>query len=441
MNLDNGLYLEQSLALSMYQIQSLEILAMDTQELRNLLKDEYLENPMFDYHGESGAQPREMMTYQKNYQDAMDDKDKFLSNIPMPEEGKIRRYLLGQLPQHISRQDEELAEYMIDCLDDEGFLTISVDEIAKGAERSPEDVKRMLAILTEMEPHGIFQPDRQHCLMKQMELAGKADSKAYSILQDYYTELLNGKISVITRGMKVTTAEVRKCIEEIAELNPHPLQGFDTGENRYIEPDIIAESEHGVWTIRLNDDWVEDYGISDYYVSMMKTTKDPELLEYFEKKLERARLLIGNIAQRRKTIERVVSQILKNQVEFFNGHGPLLPMTMSGLAEELEISPSTVSRALRGKYLQYPGGTVLLKDLFSTSVSRVQGTEGEVNVSAAMIQQRMKELIQAEDRSHPLSDQAVAELLKTEGIRISRRAVAKYREELGIRSSFDRKAK
>jgi RNA polymerase sigma-54 factor len=440
MNLDNGLYLEQSLSLSMYQIQSLEILAMDTQELRNLLKDEYLENPMFDYHGESGAQPREMMTYQKNYQDAMNDKDKFLSNIPMPEEGKIREYLLGQLPQHTSRQDEKLAEYMIDCLDDEGFLTISVDEIAKGAERSPEDVKRMLAILTEMEPHGIFQADRRHCLMKQMELDGRSDSRAYRILRDYYTELLNGKISVITRGMKVTTAEVRKCIEEIAELNPHPLQGFDIGESHYIEPDIIAEREHGVWTVRLNDDWVEDYGISDYYVSMMQTTKDPELLEYFGKKLERARLLISNIAQRRKTIERVVRQILKSQPGFFEGHGPLLPMTMSELAEQLEISPSTVSRALRGKYLQFPGGTVLLKDLFSVSVSRVQGREGEINISASMIQQRMKELIQTEDRTHPLSDQAIAERLKAEGIRISRRAVAKYREELGIRSSFERKS-
>lgn len=115
-------------------------------------------------------------------------------------------------------------------------------------------------------------------------------------------------------------------------------------------------------------------------------------------------------------------------------------MTMSELAEQLEISPSTVSRALRGKYLQYPGGTVLLKDLFSVSVSRVQGREGEINISASMIQQRMKELIQTEDRTHPLSDQAIAERLKAEGIRISRRAVAKYREELGIRSSFERKS-
>lgn len=438
MNLNYGLFLEQNLSLSMAQIQSLEILSLDTQELRSLLNNEYLENPMLDYHGTSTVASQEMMSYQKNYHDLISDKDKFMSNLPVPERVTIRQYLLSQLPK-LTRQDENLAEYIIDNLEDEGFLSLLPEEIAENSRRTLADVKRILAILEEMEPYGIFQPDRQHCLMKQMEIAGKMHSKAYLILKDHYQELLHGKINVITRSMKISTAEARKCIEEISRLNPHPLQGFNTEESHYIEPDIIAKKEDGVWTIRLNDDWVEDYGISDYYVSMMNTTKDPELLIYFENKLKRARMLINNIVQRRKTIEAVTRQLLIHQSSFFEDGGFLLPLTMSKLAEEMGISTSTVSRAVRGKYLQHPRGTILLKDLFSSSVFRAHGNDVETDASSTMVKKKIQDLIQAEDKTHPISDQTITEKLKQEGLQISRRAVAKYRDELGIRSSFDRK--
>lgn len=433
MNIGNGMYLEQTLTLSMNQIQSLEVLAMDTPELQKLVKDEYLENPMFDYRGDhrSASDP---MTYAKSYREAVENKDQFLSNLPMPEENRLKDYILGQL-QNPREKEEQLAEYLVNCLDDSGFLTISEEEIAKGSGRPVEDVKRMIEKLQELEPYGIFQPDLPHCLMKQLEIAGKKDGNAYRILKDHYAELLNGKISSITRSMKVTTAEVRRCIEEIAELNPYPKQGFQTGSNHYIKPDIIAERENGVWTVRLNDDWVEDYGISDYYLSLMKTTRDPGLRQYFEKKLDHAKLLINNIVQRRKTIEQVTRKLIEYEEEYFEGRGPLRPITMTYLSELLNISPSTVSRALRGKYLQYPGGTVLLRKLFTTSTYKEHSTE----VSAETIQERVRGIISREDKAHPLSDQAIAKKLGADGIAVSRRAVAKYRDALGIQSSFERK--
>ena len=198
-------------------------------------------------------------------------------------------------------------------------------------------------------------------------------------------------------------------------------------------PDIIVHRESGEWYGELNDSWMEDYKINDYYLKMMKESGDEELVSYFKEKLERVRFLMGSIEQRRQTIMGIVDLIIERQKPFLEGKGPLTPMTMRDAAEALGIHPSTVSRAVRGKYLQYPNGSIFMKSLFTASAGKEDG------VSAMGVKQTLKELIEGEDHRKPYSDKDLAELLESRGIHISRRAVAKYREEMGIKGSFERR--
>lgn len=394
MELNYGMSLEQKQQLSQNQIQSLEVLAMDSVELSEFLQDEYLENPLLDYseeHAMPGGREDIGQTYEQppvleqNYDDTAEEEDRRRKDIPMPE----------------------------------------------------AEVSWTLKVLQELEPYGIFAPDLKHSLLKQLEMQGLKNAPVSQVVKEHLQDVADGKISAISRDLKISTAEVRKCIDQIAKLNPRPLREFGGKRNDYVVPDIIFRKDDGKWEIELNDGWVEDYHINDYYLKMMKESTDAQLGAYFQKKLERIRFVMNSIAQRRRTILQISEQILNVQEHFLDGTGFLKPMTMTDVAESLGIHTSTVSRAIKGKYIQYPCGTILMKHLFTASVSAAEGSDA---VGTMQIKELMKELIRNEDKNKPYSDQKLSSLLKERGIEISRRAVAKYREELGIRGSFDRKA-
>lgn len=444
MDLSYGISLEQRQQLCQSQIQSLEVLAMDSVELSNFLQEEYLENPLLDYSGdhdmagnkEDIGQTYEQVPYSgQTYEDTAEEEDRRRKDIPMPEQVDIKTYLLEQIPKGAC--NPELAGFLIDSLDDTGFFTMPLTEVMEKTGAEESEVTWTLKLLRELEPYGIFAPDLTHCLLKQLELQGQKNTPVYKVVESHLCDVAAGKISAISRSLKMTTTEVRRCIEQIAKLNPRPLGDFGASRTDYVVPDIIFRRENGKWEIELNDSWVEDYHINDYYLRMMKEASDAELGAYFRKKLERVRFVMSSITQRRQTMLQISKQILKNQEQFLMGNGCLTPMTMTDVADQIGIHTSTVSRATKGKYIQYPGGTILMKKLFSASVSAGGGEEA---VGSMQIKELMKELIQGEDKKKPYSDQKLAELLKAQGMAISRRAVAKYREELGIRGSFDRRA-
>ena len=186
----------------------------------------------------------------------------------------------------------------------------------------------------------------------------------------------------------------------------------------------------------MNDSWMEDYSISDYYLRLMKETKDQELVEYFKKHYERAKLLLKNIESRRSTILAVADQIVQVQLSYMKNEGELKVLKMANIAEKLNINVSTVSRAIKGKYLQYPAKIEPMRSFFCTHAV-IQSEHGLIN--QMVVKKRIKELIEGERRSHPLSDEQIANLLKEEGIQVSRRAVSKYRKEMGLYSSFERR--
>uniref|UniRef100_UPI0040566D88 RNA polymerase factor sigma-54 n=1 Tax=Agathobacter sp. TaxID=2021311 RepID=UPI0040566D88 len=446
MELQFGIQLEQKQLLSQSQIQSLEILAMDGVELNQFLQNEYLENPLLDYSGGhsvgSGTEEinktyEQNVTYGRNYEEMIEEEDKRRKDIPVQDQDTVRNYLLYQLPRNqFNVAQWTLMEYMIDCLDDTGFFTTPLEEVSDKTGVPVEEVQRIWELLQELEPHGIFAPDLKHCLLRQLEVQGLRGEAVWYVAENHLQDVADGKISNISRKMKLSTVEVRRCIEQIARLNPRPMSEFAIGRSHYVVPDIIFKEEHGKWEAELNDDWVEDYHINDYYLRMMKESKDEELSEYFRIKLERVRFVMNSIAQRRQTMLSISEAVMRRQQAFLQGKAYLQPMTMTDVADEIGIHISTVSRAIKGKYIQYPGGTMVMKNLFSASVTT---TAGDVAVGTMQIKEMIRNLIDGEDKRKPYSDQAIVNYLKEKKIDISRRAVAKYREEMGIKGSFDRK--
>lgn len=447
MELGYEIQLEQKQQLTQSQIQSLEILAMDGVELNQFLQNEYLENPLLDIsgtHGMGSGQEEinktyeQALTYGRNYEEMIEEEDKRRKDIPMQDQDQVRNFLLYQLPgKKFSEEEWKLLEFMVDCLDDTGFFTIPLPEVAEKTSRSVEEVRRALALLQNLEPYGIFAEDLRHCLLKQLEMKQQQGSVLWRVVDEHLQDVADGKISNISRSLKIPTAEVRKCIEQIARLNPRPMSEFRAGKSDFIIPDIIFHKENGKWEVELNDDWVEDYHINDYYLKMMKESRDEELTEYFRMKLERVRFVMNSIAQRRQTVTAVAEAVMRRQQAWLEGRAWLLPMTMSDVANEIGVHTSTVSRAIKGKYIQFPRGTMAMKHMFSASVAASGSTK---NVGSMQVKEMIRELIGSEDRRRPYSDQAIVNILKEKQIGISRRGVAKYREELGIRGSFARKA-
>lgn len=441
-----NLTLEQKQLLSQSQIQSLELLTMCNVELNAFLNKEYMENPLIEHEdagGSIGVSEDFHSYYEKHQQtnegyghaDRSDYKPKEI--VPADQGVSIEDYIKEQLDANrYTSEAWQLIDFLIHNLDDNGFYTMDTEETARIANTSPELVEGCLEDLRQLEPFGIFACDLSSCLLRQLEVMGVEDPSLIAIVTRHLEDVSTGKISNITRELDISSLAVRKYIAFIGTLNPRPLSGFYSGNNAYVVPDIIFTAKGGQWEISLNDNWIGNYHLNDYYLKMIGESKDPQLQEYFRTKLERARFILSSIEQRRKTVLSIAEAVLEWQKDFFEGRRDPRPMTMMEIGETLGIHLSTVSRATSGKYIQYPRGTILMKELFSTAVSA--GEDGEA-VTAAQIKKKLKELIDNEDRRKPYSDQKLVELLAGEGIKLSRRGVAKYRDEMGIKASFERK--
>ena len=435
--LQQNIFQNQQQVLSVDQRQSLQILAYTNQELDAFLTEEYMQNPLLDCKRD--RQSEIIDSLDSHYESASSYRDHYIryededsdrrGDIRAREPSSLRQQLKNQLSiRDYSDEEWKLIDYLIDCLDDKGFFTCSVSEIASACGCSEQIVDKCLRELKSLEPAGIFSKDISECLLRQLEARNETDQVLIRIISDFIPDLLQGNLSSITRSLGITTAKCRSCIQKIGELNPRPIMNTESGQTEYIVPDILIEREHGRWKVTLNDAWMGEYTYNDYYIHMMRTASDPELKDYFKNKLERAKLIITSIERRRNTIIRIVEAVLEYQNEYFANGGSLRPMTMEAIAQQLDISTSTVSRAIKNKYIQYRR-PLLLRDLFSNAVSDAAET------SARLVRSRVSEIIRNEDHAHPLSDDKIAKILKGEGTSISRRTVAKYRQQLGIPDS------
>ena len=428
MNQTYQLLQKQKQILSQQQVQSLNILAMDNIELDLFLQSEYLENPMLEqaeYSRENCADG--------NKSRMENEKDKWNKEIEEPEDLKTHLRLQLQI-HHENIEKTRVKQFMIECVNEDGYFTMPLYDVAKECNVSLEFVQECLGELKQLEPTGVFSENLQEYLILQIKEADLATPELLKMIEEHLEHVAAGNIGAISRELHISTAQVRKYISIISTLSPRPASGFGENKTEYIIPDIIVRKE-GEWEIEINDAWIGDYRLSDYYVKMMRETKDPELKEYFEQKMMKVRLILSNIEQRRKTMIDMMKIILELQKDFFEGKSGLKPMTMSEVAECMGIHVSTVSRAVKGKYLQYPRGILPIRKLFTKKVLK----ESHEDLGAEGIRQKIADLIERENKEKPYSDQAIKELLEQEGVCVSRRVVAKYRDELGIKGSFLRK--
>lgn len=346
----------------------------------------------------------------------------------------LKENLLGQLNWNdYSKRQWKIMSYLVDCLDEKGFFTQDLGELAETSGYGEEELRQCLTVLRELEPVGIFSPNLAECLIKQLEERAVEDETLFLLLREHLADLVSGQIGTISRSLGISTIQVKEYIHLIGSLNPRPLMDIDRSEAAYVVPDILVSRPGGRWTVEINDQWIGEYKYSDYYIRMMEESTDPELTAYFKERLERARFVINCVEQRRKTIIRIVEAIVKRQEDYFQLKGPLTPMSLEDIGADLGIHASTVSRAIKGKYVQYKK-TEPLKALFTTAVAKSGEQDG---VSPEHIKEKIRSIIACEGKK-PFSDQKLAEKLADEGIAISRRAVAKYRIQMNIPDSRQR---
>lgn len=429
MNIGLSLSQEQKQKISAAQIQSLKLLAMDNFELRQMMETEYLENPLLEYERHTPA-----ITIENGYVGQEDQR----RELPTKEQS-LQKFITSQLNmKKYSRKEWSVIKFLIDNLDDNGFFPADEADMAALNGVSENMIHSLLVDLKKLEPCGIFARDLKECLLLQLYAQGMPDPLVKVLITDHLEALGRGDIRTVSKALALPASQIRKALDQIANLNPRPLNGLDTARTDYVIPDILLRYDPQSQTFHasLNDDWYADYHISDYYLNMVKQAEDPQLREYFEGKYLRAKSLIEGIEQRRETLLALGNYIGIMQSGFLLGKEKKAPLTMTEAAAALNIAVSTVSRAVKGKYIQYPSGCILFKSLFQTPAVRNPAVNAQ---GRDTIKSELKKLIDAEDKENPLSDTALVEKLCELGIPISRRTVAKYRDSMGIRGCFDRR--
>ena len=359
-----------------------------------------------------------------------EDKRKFFFDS-LVAETSLQEHLLGQLKMADTTDGQVKAcEYLIGSLDEKGFLSIPLSEIGLISELPLKDLQDGLRILQSFEPVGIASVDLQDCLLKQMDARGWESSLAYRIVSEQFTLLVRRRVPELSRKLSHPTHAIHEALQQIAELDPAPGKRFSEDSNQSVAADAEVEKVGKEWVIHLNNDYVPRLRLNKTYKELItKGTLSPKEKEYVRNQMRAGKFLINSIEQRQNTIERITKKILEKQEDFFlHGSSKLHPMTMAQVAEEIDVHETTVSRATANKYLRTSHGLFPFKYFFTPGYS---GKDGDA-VSNTSVKEIIGSIIEQEDPKKPLSDRAIVDKLAEKDIKLARRTVAKYREELGI---------
>lgn len=454
MKIGYELTIEQTQKLSMTPelIQAIQILQYNNQELNEYIDKELLENPILEseYHKESDTeididslrdqliQADENVEAYKQWESHSTSDEYSYENF-VAFNYTLTEFLIEQL--HFSSlkgQDAEIGRYIIENIDDNGYLSMSLEEICSVLDVDLDSCERVLNLIHTFEPSGIGARDLNECLIIQLASLGELTDEIEFIISNRLKDLADNKYALISKDMGISIAEVQGIADLIRTLEPKPGRGFDSDNSiKYIIPDIYVEETNGEYVVSANDGSTPSLHISSYYNSLTEEAKsDKELSNYLNNRFNSAMWLMKSIEQRKKTIYNVASAIVQFQNDFFaKGERFLKPLTLKQIAETVGVHESTVSRAINGKYMQCPRGVFELKYFFTGGILNEDGS----GVSSNSIKSMIKEFVDAEDDKKPLSDSKISEMLHEKGIDISRRTVAKYRDDIGILPSSKRR--
>ena len=470
MKLGYDLTIEQTQKLTMTPelIQAIQILQFNTQELDEFVQDELMQNPVLEFDKTYDEKNRDEVSKSEE----MDAKACEQADIDLREKVKEAEYddisykqweysrdkdedysfeqfvskeetledsLLLQLTfSSLKGEDLKIGRFLVEAIDDNGYLTVTTEEVAKVFQVETEKVEEVLDVIQTFEPSGVGARDLKECLIIQLAARGLLEDTVEYIILHHLEDLGENKLNKVAKALGLPIGQVQMVCDLIRSLEPKPGRSFASGSNvKYITPDVTVEKIDGEYQVITNEYSAPRLMVSPYYTNLARSALDDmELNKYLNEKYNAAIWLIKSIEQRKQTIFNVVDAVIKHQKEFLD-HGTkyLKTLTLKQVADDLGIHESTVSRAINGKYMQTPRGVFEIKYFFSSGVA---GSDGE-GVSSNSIKSMIKDIIDGEDPKNPYSDQDMVKLLSDRGIEISRRTVAKYREGLNILSSSKRR--
>jgi RNA polymerase sigma-54 factor len=456
-----GMGLQQVLAPQLQQ--SLQILQAPTLELRNIVQQELQTNPVleeepsapenedrspddrdfqeeFEKLAKLDEEWRDYMAQSVSYsarsQEDEERRQFFLDSLANQE--TLQQHLFEQLnTADVDDRKQKAAELLIGNIDDVGFLSVPLEEIANLSGTPIEDLQGALDLVQTFHPVGVGARDLKDCLLIQLRRVGKAQSIEYQIVDQHLDNLGRKRYPDIARRLGVTVDQVQKAANFIATLDPKPGQIFSPEPNSYVLPDVLVEKVGDEYVVSLTGDQIPHLRINKTYRDLMTQNRNGgEVRDYIREKIRSGKFLIKSIHQRQQTILNIAIEIVKRQRDFLDsGTAFLKPMTMVQIADAVGVHETTVSRAISGKYIATPQGVVEMKFFFTPGYQ----TDDGVALSNTSVKETIADLVRNEDTRMPLSDKEIVEILSERGIPIARRTVAKYRAELNILPSNLRK--
>lgn len=484
--LNQSTQIRQELKINPRLYQAMDLLYMPLLDLQQHLKQELLNNPFLDLvedEEEDEAEDEQQDENSLSQADAEKDRegeidweeillDGFDTAGGRREEHEEREYYepvtvaSRDLSDHLRDQvslleltprQMLLGDEFIGNIADDGYISCPLEDIvtalndvvtqaAEGMDRDIEDLplyslveaEQMLETIQSLDPPGVGARDLRECLVLQLKEAGLEQSVPFRLVRDCFDELINHRWSEISKRFGMSAQDVQKAADEIAKLDPKPGLRFSSGDDNYIIPDLIVDKIDGKYHVFLNDANLPRLKLSKAYQEIARDKKkfDGENKEFISNKLNSANWMIQAIEQRRQTMLKVMNYIIERQRDFFEkGVQHLKPLTLREVAEVINMHESTVSRVTNEKFVQTPRGVLPLKFFFSSGLATADGED----VSARGIKAQLQKLVQEEDPRHPLTDQAIVNILRESGVQIARRTVAKYRDQLGVLSARMRK--
>ena len=462
--------LVQKLILTPSLQQAIKLLPMTTLELSELLNQEMVENPMLEEVPTEELQPVEASQEKpeekppdKEKSDTWDDQDYeyFFGDYlddgyrprtptevkelpPIENTLSTATSLSDHLLWQLSMQTDEplmrdVGEAIVGNLDDDGQLVATVEELAAMGPWPVEDVERTLALVQTFDPIGVAARDLQECLMLQLRHLGMEGTPVEKIVTDHMRLLQNHQVPELARKMGISIDDLKQHIETIRHLDPKPGSRYNPSQSQYVIPDVYVVKAEEEYVVLLNEDGLPQLRISPVYRRLMDKSvaeNTDETRAYVKDKFRSALWLIKSVEQRQKTIHKVATSIINFQRDFLDhGIDYLRPLVLRDVADDIGMHESTVSRVVTNKYMHTPQGVFEMKYFFHSGIASSFGGA----VSSVTIKQRIRKIVEEEDSKRPLSDSKIVNILQREGLDLARRTIAKYREELKIPTSNQRR--
>jgi RNA polymerase sigma-54 factor len=474
------LKLSQKLIMTPSLQQAIKLLQLSKLELQEVLNQELLENPLLEEtaeetkaeEAEAEAQETKTQTeeeakaaelpkeeekdsfdeidYDAYFQDYIEygynprgmgeEHEEFPIENTLTRPPNLTDHLTWQLAMSdASPRTKEIAAFIVGNIDEDGYLRATEDEIVSSGSYEREEVEKAIAAVQSLDPIGVGARDLRECLLLQLDFLELDVPLVETVIRDHWDEFMQRHFVQLAKALSIDMKTLEGVVEVIKHLDPKPGRKYSNERAIYVEPDVYVQKVGDEYIIVLNEDGMPKLRINGSYRAMlnsMDSKSDGETVNYIKDKIRSAVWLIKSLDQRQRTIYKVAESIVKHQREFLEkGIDFLRPLVLRDVADDIQMHESTVSRVVSNKYMHTPRGLFLMKYFFHSGIDSDTGED----ISSLTVKKKIQSFIDAEDPRKPLSDSKIMKILNDEGINIARRTVAKYRDELNIPSSTDRK--